>query len=33
MPLDQTDILAWAIGRFWWTGPVVLLVIFIILGT
>jgi hypothetical protein len=33
MPLDKTAVLAWAIGRVWWTGPIVVALVFIILGT
>jgi hypothetical protein len=33
LPRGHADALGWAIGRFWWTGPIVLTVIFIILGT
>jgi hypothetical protein len=32
-PLDETDVLAWALGKTWWTGPLLLAAIFIIMGT
>jgi hypothetical protein len=33
LPRGYADALGWAVGRFWWTGPIVIAGIFMILGT
>jgi hypothetical protein len=33
LPRGYADAFGWAVGRFWWTGPIIVASIFIILGT
>lgn len=32
IPLDQRDVLAWAIGKTWWIGPIVVVAVLLLLG-
>ena len=30
-PLDETDVFAWASGKTWWIGPLILIVVLLII--